>query len=532
MSWSLLVRNGRVVDGSGTPAGAADVAVDRDRIVAVGPGLAGEAARVLDATGLVVAPGFIDMHCHSDFAYLACPSAESKLRQGVTTEVVGMCGYSPAPVRPERRAQLERLSAAVGFRLQPDWTSFGEYLERVRRARPSVNVAPFVGHHPLRLATVGMDDRPATPAELGAMEGLLGEALDAGAFGLSSGIATPPGAYASGEELVALARAMAGRSGAYFSHVRDEATGLEPAVAEAIRVGAEGGVSVEIAHVKAAGRENWPKLERVLAAVDAAQARGVDAHADVYPYPAASMGLFSLLPAWVHEGGLPRLVERLGDPGVRQKIVAECALPGDRWQSVIGSAGWDEVLIAGCSRPELEGLTLAELAQRRGRPGAQTMMDLLQEEAGAVPMVIFSQSEANVGQALRHPRVMVGSDSTGLWAGPGPHPGKPHPRSYGAFPRVLAVYVREQGVLSLESAVHKMTGMPARKLRLRDRGLVRAGYAADLALFDPAAVRDEATYADPHRYASGIPYVVVNGQIVVDAGRLAPHPAGQVLTRP
>jgi N-acyl-D-amino-acid deacylase len=479
----------------------------------------------------VVAPGFIDMHCHSDFAYLACPSAESKLRQGVTTEVVGMCGYSPAPVRPERRALLERLTEAVGLRLEPDWSSFGEYLARVRGARPSVNVAPFVGHHPLRLATVGVDDRPATPAELTAMEELLGEAMEAGAFGLSSGIATPPGAYAPAEELIALARVMARRGGAYFSHVRDEATGLEPAVAEAIRVGAEGGVSVEIAHVKAAGRENWPKLERVLAAVDAAQSRGVDVHADVYPYAAASMGLFSLLPAWVHDGGLPRLLERLADAGIRRKVVAECALPDDRWQSVIGSAGWGEILIAGCSRPELEGLTLAELAQRRGQPGAQAMMDLLQEEGGAVPMVIFSQSEANVARALRHACVMVGSDSTGLWAGPGPHPGKPHPRSYGAFPRVLAVYVREQNVLTLESAVHKMTGMAARKLRLPDRGLVRPGLAADLALFDPTAVRDEATYSDPHRYASGIPYVVVNGHVVVDADRLVPHPAGRVLTR-
>ncbi|MBI4610650.1 MAG: D-aminoacylase [Candidatus Rokubacteria bacterium] len=530
MGWSLVVKNGSVVDGSGVPAVRADVALDGDRIAAVAPGLTGEAARVIDAAGLIVAPGFIDMHAHSDFFYLQCPSAESKVRQGVTTEVVGMCSFSPAPVHPERKQLLERLASALGSRLAVEWTSFGEYLQRLATSGPSINVAHFVGHGALRLAAMGADDRPPTAGELKAMEQLLHEALDAGAFGFSTGLVYPPSVYARTDELIALARSLAPRGGLYFSHIRGEAATLEEAILEAIRIGEEGGVPVQIAHIKAAGRENWAKMDRALRLIDEARARGVEVTADVYPYTAGSTVMVNLLPPWVHAGGLPKLLERIVDLPTRKRVLDECTLPGDRWRTASGSAGWEDVRIATCSRRELEGLTIAELAHRRGRPGRETMLDFLHEEKGEVSMILFSQAEENVIKALAHPQVMIGSDSIGLSAGPGPHPGRPHPRMYGTFPRILGVYVREKKVLAWENAVAKMTGMAAMKLGLPGRGLLRPGYFADLALFDPATVRDKATYEDPHRHPTGIPYVIVNGQVVVDQGLMHALPAGRILS--
>jgi N-acyl-D-aspartate/D-glutamate deacylase len=531
MPWSLLVRNGRVIDGTGAPSAAADVAIAGDRIAAVAPGLWGEAARIIDATGLLVTPGFIDIHSHSDFFLFDCPSAESKVRQGVTSEVVGMCGFSPAPVgRGRRRALLEQMGAALGARLSTRWTGFGEYLEHLGRQPLAVNIAPFVGHGALRLAAVGSDDRPATRAELERMQALLAEAMEAGAFGFSTGLVYPPGSYASTDELIALARSMAPRGGLYFSHVRGEAETLEEAIAEAIRIGERAGVPVEIAHIKAAGRENWPRFDHALALIDTARARGVDVRADVYPYNAGSTIMVNLLPGWALDGGIPGLLERLDSPVTRQRLKDECARPGDRWQTPSGVVGWDEVMIATCSDPPLAGVMLADLARRESRSAADVMLDLLRREAGAVSMVRFNQAEENVVKALTHSVVMIGSDSIALTAGPGPHAGRPHPRTYGTFPRVLGVYVRERALLTWEAAVHKMTGMPAARLGLRRRGVVRPDAFADLALVNPATVKDEATFADPHRHPTGIPYVIVNGQIVVDGGTMRALPAGRVLS--
>ncbi len=530
MAWSLLIRHGTVVDGSGAPSVAADVAVEGDRIAAVGPGLRGEAARVIDARGLAVAPGFIDIHSHSDLFYHACPAAESKVRQGVTTEVVGMCSFSPAPVPPERVEAMKAWAGGVGASLPIAWQSFGQYLDHLRRLGPSVNIAHFVGQGALRLATVGPDNRPPTADEAAAMERHLAEALEAGAFGFSTGLVYPPSLYASTEELIRLARSMARRGGLYFSHIRGEAEMLEASIAEAIRIGEEGGVPVQIAHIKAAGKENWGLMDGALRLIEAARARGVEVTADVYPYTAGSTKMDNLLPGWMHDGGIGRLLERLADPQARRRAVAECLVGGERWLTFSGATGWDEIVIATCPRAELEGMSLAALARQTGAAPAEAMMDLLLAQRASVSMVIFSQSEDNVKKALAHPHVMVGSDSIGITSGPGPHSGKPHPRMYGTFPRVLGRYCREERVVSLESAVHKMTGMPAAKLRLEDRGLLRPGLAADLALFDPATVRDEATYTDPHRHPTGIPYVVVNGQVVVDGPRFNALPAGRVLT--
>jgi N-acyl-D-aspartate/D-glutamate deacylase len=532
MAWSLLLRGGTVVDGTGAPGRPADVALEGDRIAAIGPSLRGEAARVIDVAGHVVAPGFIDAHSHSDLFYLGCPSAESKVRQGCTTEVVGMCSFSQAPVHPERRDIVRSWAGGIGARLDVRWQTFGEYLDVLRAARPSVNVVHFVGHGALRLATIGPESRPAGAEDLRAMERLIAEALDAGAFGFSTGLVYPPSAYGTTEELVRLARSMAPRGGLYFSHIRGESSMLLDSVAEAIRIGEEAGVGVQIAHVKASGRANWGKIDQALGLIDAARARGLDLWGDVYPYHAGSTKMDNLLPAWVHDGGTARLLERIADPGTRKRIVDESLVEGGRWGTVSqGSIGFDEILIATCARRELEGLSLAAVGERAGQPPAEAMLDLLLAERATVSMISFSQSPENVGRVLAHPAIMVGSDSLGLFAGEGDRPGKPHPRTYGTFPRVLGEFARDRRLFSLETAVNKMTGMPAARLGLGNRGVLREGSAADVTVFDPATVKDEASYADPHRYPTGIPYVILNGAPVVDGGRFHAAGTGRVLTR-
>jgi N-acyl-D-amino-acid deacylase len=531
MSWSLLIKNGTVIDGSGSQRFSADVAVAGDRIVAIAPELPHNADRVLDATGLIVAPGFIDIHSHSDFFYEQCPSAESKIRQGVTTEVVGMCSFSPAPAVPASRHQLETSASSLGATLNIRWSSFNEYLNALDRIRPSVNIVHFVGHGAIRYAGMGAENRAPTSAELQNMKALLREALDAGAFGLSSGLVYAPSAFADTEELIALCQAMAPQSGQYFTHMRGEAHTLLDSVAEAIRISDEGGVPLQIAHLKALGRENWPLFEHALSLIDAARARGIEATADVYPYTASSTFLSALLPDWVHDGGIAKFMQRIRDPKCRARIIAECASQDGRWRTAQGTTAWSEVMIATCPQPADAGQSLAALATSKRKFAVDVMFDLLIEHDAAVSVVMFSQAEANVQKALREDYVMIGSDSLGLTSGPGPHAGCPHPRMYGTFPRILGKYVREDGLFSHEEAIAKMTGRPAAKLGLTDRGLLRERYFADLVVFDPKSVRDEATFADPHRYPNGIPYVIVNGQFAVDGGEFAAPAAGRILSR-
>src|SRR3989441_6303087 len=320
MAWSLLIRNGSLVDGSGAPARAADVAVEGDRIVAVAPRLDGAAARTIDASGHVVAPGFIDMHSHSDLFYFGCPSAESKVRQGVTTEVVGMCSFSQAPLRADQREIVWGWAGGIGASLDLRWETFAQYLDALRSIRPSVNVAHFVGHGALRIAAMGFEARPAGADDVRAMQRLLGEAMDAGAFGFSTGLVYAPSAYSDTDELIALAKAMAPRGGYYFSHIRGESSMVLDSINEAIRIGEEAGVGVQVSHVKASGRENWPKIDAALRLLETARARGVDVSGDVYPYNAGSTKLDNMMPAWAHDGGTAKLLERLADRAMRRRI--------------------------------------------------------------------------------------------------------------------------------------------------------------------------------------------------------------------
>jgi N-acyl-D-amino-acid deacylase len=533
MAWSLLIRGGSVIDGTGAAARPADVAVEGERIVAIGPELRGEAVRTIDATGHVVAPGFIDAHSHSDLFYFACPSAESKIRQGVTTEVVGMCSFSQAPLRPGQEKIVRGLAGGIvgaDIFLDLRWQTFAQYLDALASIRPAVNVAHLVGHGALRIAAMGFENRPGGGDDLKAMERLLGEAMDAGAFGFSTGLVYAPSAYSETAELITLAQSMRARSGLYFSHIRGESSMLLDSIAEAIRIGEEGGVGVQVSHVKASGKENWPKIDAALRMLEDAKARGVDVMGDVYPYNAGSTKLDNLMPGWAHDGGLAKLLERLADRATRRRIVEECLIDGERWGTVSqGGVGFDQIFIASCKRRELEGLSLAQIARQSGIAPADTLMNLLLEQKCTVGMVSFSQSIENVAKVIAHPSLMIGSDSIPLFEGDGDKPGKPHPRTYGTFPRVLGEYARQRRLISMETAVHKMTGMAAARLRLKDRGLLREGWAADVTVFDPATVKDESTYPDPHRYPSGIPYVIVNGAVAVDVGRMRGAGAGRIL---
>jgi N-acyl-D-amino-acid deacylase len=531
MTWSLLIKNGTLIDGSGAPRFSADIAILGDRIAVIAPKLPDDAERIIDSTGLIVAPGFIDIHSHSDFFYEQCPAAESKIRQGVTTEVVGMCSFSPAPVVPNSRHQVEQSANSLGATLKVRWNSFDEYLTALEQVRPSVNVVHFVGHGAIRYAGMGAENRAPSLAELDNMKALLNEAMGAGAFGLSSGLVYAPSAFAKTEELIALCRSMAPRGGQYFTHMRGEAETLLDSISEAIEISQQAHVPLQIAHLKSLGRENWVLFDRALELIANARQRGIDADADIYPYAASSTFLSALLPEWVHDGGSAKFMQRISDPADRERIVAQCLSRDGRWRTAQGTIGWDEVMVATCPDAADAGQSLAALAANKQKSGADAMFDLLVKHEAAVSVIMFSQAEDNVKKGLRQPYVMIGSDSLGLSCGPGPHAGRPHPRMYGTFPRILGKYVREDRLFSHEDAVAKMSGQPAAKLRLSDRGLLRENYFADLALFDPAVVRDEATFADPHRYPVGSPYVIVNGQVAVDRGTFNERQAGRILGR-
>ena len=536
----VLIQGGKVIDGTGAPWFRADVAIQDGKIAAVerlpmndqsGQSEGATAATVLDATGRFVTPGFIDPHTHSDLPLLVNPPAESQVRQGVTTVVIGNCGSAPAPVGPLNGAFLNRRigERAAGQGLRRDWRTFGEYCDRLRRQGVAVNVAPLAGHATLRGEVMGMEHRPPTADELAAMRRLLDEALDDGVFGLSTGLIYPPSSYADTDEIVALAEVAARRGGLYFSHIRGEGDTLLDAVDEAIEIGRRAELPVQIAHHKAARPLNWGKTVQTLEMMQAARADGVDVAYDAYPYIASSSGLGSLLPDWAHEGGAPALLARLRSPVERERVVA-----GIR-ERAAGIEGWHTIIISwvpAAAHKSWEGQTIEQIGAALGLSGEETVAHVLDALGGAAHMVYFQLDEADVCRVLAHPLGMIGSD--GSVAAPyGPlSEGKPHPRSYGTHPRVLGRYVRELGLLTWEEAIRKMTSAPAQRLGLAAKGIVRPGLDADLVVFDPATVSDRATFEEPHQYPDGINHVLVNGELVVSGGDHLGTLPGHVLTRP
>jgi len=538
LSYDLILRGGKVVDGTGNPWYRGDVAVADGEIAAIGRLSGTEADRIIDARGLVVAPGFIDAHSHSDSDTLIYPQMESTVMQGITTVVAGQCGSSLAPVNPDLREEMERRAAAwlpPGAELKITWTTFDEYLREEEKRRLGANIAHLVGHGAIRTAAMGFDARDPTEEELEAMRQLTAEAMEAGAFGLSTGLIYPPGVFAKTEEIVALAEVVASHGGVYDSHIRGEGKNLLEAVKEAITIGERAGLPVEISHHKASNKAVWGKSAETLRMMEEARSRGVDITVDQYPYRAGSTSLMTLLPPWAHEGGVEKLLDRLRDPEQRGKMRRdiERGLPG--WENMAGELGWGNIYVSSVrteANKAAEGKSLPEIRAMRGDPDEfTTLCNLLIEEDAAVWMIVFSMDEEDVRRIMRHPLHMVGTDSgsvapTGIMS----H-GKPHPRHYGTYPRVLGRYVRELGVLRLEEAVRKMTSMPAQRFGILDRGIIRPGMRADITVFNPDTVIDKATYRDPHQFPEGIEHVIINGEVTVDAGTYTGALAGGTLRK-
>jgi len=525
----LLIRGGHVIDGTGAAGIDADVSVVDRRIAAVERRASRPARRVIDARGQVVAPGLIDIHTHSDFTLPLNPRAESKIRQGVTLEVVGNCGFSVAPALPDRVDMLREYLAPSAPWLPFAATTFAEYLAGFPAA--SVNTIFQVGHHTLRLMTAGMENRPLTSAETSAMEVLLAEALAAGAWGLSSGLFTAPGCYADPAEIHSLARVLRRHGGAYSSHIRDEADHVSDAVREAIDVAEATGVHVQIAHLKLSGVDNWGGARRLLGEIAAARGRGLAVDCDAYPYDTATNPLRNLLPRWVVEGGVPAMLERLGRAEARARIRADLARDGLTNFGRIPS--WDVVRIAIAPHgPEDAGRTLGEIARRRHVDPLDAVCDFLIADRGATRILITSMSDKDVREITGTPWVLVGSDANALATSGVTGQGKPHPRSYGTHARLLSSFVRDLGLLSLPAAIYKTTGASAAALGLGDRGVLREGCWADVTIFDPARIAERATYDDPHQYSVGVSTVLVNGDVVLDGGDHTGALPGRVLKRP
>jgi N-acyl-D-amino-acid deacylase len=524
--YDVVFKSATLIDGTGAPRRTADVAVRDDAVAAVGRIDGAGAGRAVDASGLVLAPGFIDMHSHSDWTLLIDPQAESKVRQGVTTEVIGNCGSAPTPcegaVLEEQRQRFGRYGVEV------TWRSMGEYLDRIESEGVGINVVALAGHAAIRKAAMGYEMRAPDQHELEAMRRSVEEALEGGAIGLSTGLIYPPSSFAQTDEIVELARPVGAAGKIYASHIRNEGEQLLEAVREAIQIGRESGASVEISHHKASGRRAWGLVHQSLELIDAARAEGLPVDFDQYPYRASSTGLAAMLPSWAHEGGASAMAARIRDPKGRADLLEDL----NRQQSTgIGRGiGWDNVLIADCRGDRsLDGKTIAEIATERNADPAETVLYVLLTSECEVGTIYFSMDEEDVRTVMRHPVMMVGSDSRSLTIGGRSEEGKPHPRTYGAFVRILGQYVRDEAVINLEEAIGKMSGRPAEKLGLADRGKIEVGKRADLVLFDAARVRETATFANPHRYPEGIQMVLLNGRVVVDGDRHTGALPGRVL---
>src|SRR5579871_373193 len=526
--YDILIHNGLLFDGAGTPGATGDLAIDGDRIVAVGH-VTGAAHKTIDATGLAVAPGFIDIKTHSDFTLPINPQAESKVRQGVTTEIVGHCGFSVAPALPGKVELLKDYLSPSAPWLPFRETNFSDYLNTFPPT--AVNAGMLVGHNTLRLMVMGMAERALSRAELKDMIALLEEALAAGALGLSSGLFTPPGSYAEPTELIAFGHVLKRHNAGYFTHLRDESNKVIEALAEAIDVAEQCRVHVEIVHFKCSGTDNWGKAKTALAMIADAKARGLDVDCDSYPYDAGSNPLKNLLPPWVQAGGVDAMLARLAGPATRTKIRADIARDGlNNWGRI---PSWDRVTISISPHlPQHVGRSIAALAAERRCDPIDALCDYLIADRGATRVLVAAISEDDIRSIVASRDALVGSDGNCVAPYGVVGQGLPHPRFYGTFPRVLSRYAREQKLLPLEHAIHKMTGATARALKLKDRGFLRAGFCADVVIFDPENFADRATYAKPHQFPSGArTTVIVNGTLVVeDAAHTGALP-GKVLRR-
>lgn len=533
--YDVLIRNGRVVDGSGNPWTYADIGVVGDRIAFVGKaGSNVTAKRTIDATGLVVAPGFIDMLGQSEFNLLVDKQAVSKLTQGVTTEITGE-GDSIAPTNDKLSA--EYADVLQHYNMAVDWRSLDEYFKRLAKQGSGVNLGTYVGAAQVRRLVIGTENREPTPGELKDMEDAVDDAMGEGAMGLSTSLIYAPGNYAKTEELIALAKVAGARGGVYASHMRSEGDAEFDALNEAFRIGREAKIPVQVFHLKVAGKQNWGNMPKVIAAIEAARASGLDVTANQYPYVAGGTSLGAIVPPKYHAGGADAFVTRLKDPATRAQIRSELQGKGVGFENLWLSAGGDGagILIAGVLNPDLkkyEGKTVAQAATMEGKDPLDAALDLVVADRDNVGAMYFMMSEDEVKLAMQQPWVSVGTDHPAVNTSGPLSEGKAHPRGYGSFARILGKYVRDEHVISLEDAIRKFTSLPAQQVRLENRGLLRTGYFADITIFNPATVKDVATFDDPNRTSVGFAYVFVNGVLSVENDKVTGQLGGRPLRGP
>jgi N-acyl-D-amino-acid deacylase len=530
--YDVLIRNGRVVDGTGAPAVVTSIAIRGDRVAAIGALPDATAGQTIDAAGLVVAPGFINMLSWADEPLLVDGRSQSDIRQGVTLEVFGE-GWSMGPLNQQMKN--EQLAAQGDLKFPIDWTTLGEYLDGLERKGISTNVASFVGATTLRIHEIGHDDREPTPAELERMKELVRQAMREGALGVGSSLIYAPAFYAKTPELVELVKAAGEFGGMYISHMRSEGSRLLEAIDELIYIAREAKVPAEIYHFKAAGRDNWGKTDEAIARVEAARREGLRITADVYTYPAGATGLNATMPPWVQEGGYDRWVGRLKDPAIRARVLREMTTPTTEWENFFVGAGPDGILLSGFKTEALKpltGKTLTEVAAMRGKSPQETAIDLVIEDGSRVEAVYFLMSEDNLRKKLRLPWVSFASDSGSLTAEGVFLRSNPHPRAYGNFARWLGRYVRDERLVPLEEAIRRLTSMPAEHLSIKERGRLADGYFADVVVFDPARIQDHATFEKPHQYATGVVHVFVNGTQVLRDGEHTGATPGRVVRGP
>jgi N-acyl-D-aspartate/D-glutamate deacylase len=529
----LLIRGGRIVDGTGNPSFPGDIAIRGGRIAAMGHLESWSAKRIVDARGLTVAPGFIDMHNHSDYTLLVDGDAQSMVRQGVTSMILGE-GESAAPIGGKQDASARRVLPGGGA---ADWTDFNGYFARLLRQGISTNIGSYVGSSQIWTYVRGERAGLPTPEELDQMRALVRTAMEQGALGVSSSLSGPPGSWIDTGTLVAMCQAAAPYGGSYSTHMRTEGRGVFESVAEAIDIGRRAGVPVDIIHLKIAEHSMWGQMPELISTIARAREQGVAVQANVYPYRAGQNDLATIIPPWAHEGGPQALIARLKNPALRPRLEKEIlnGIPGSNWYDhYTATGGWDGMLLVSLSNPryrKFEGMRMNEVIAALKKSPIDALFELLESNGGSVPTVYFHHSEKDMQYALRQSFVSIGSDGTAV-ATTGPlSGGHPHPRYYGTFPRVLGRYVREEHVLTLEDAIRKMTSENASKIGLLDRGILRPGMAADVTVFDAAKIIDNATFEKPHQYATGVEYVIVNGKIVLDQGRHTGARPGVILKR-
>ncbi|MDB4894756.1 MAG: aminoacylase [Firmicutes bacterium] len=536
MSYDMIIRNGRIIDGTGNPWYRADIGIIGDRITAIGC-LSADAQRVIDAGDQIVCPGFIDMHTHSDLMVFVEPELPPKLYQGITTEVITQDGISVAPISPATELTWRKVLAAVdGDPPIPwAWSSLGDYMDALERARPGLNLVTLIPYGNVRSLVLGFGAVTPDARQLEAMKALVARGMEEGAFGMSLGLIYQPQMYATQDELTEVFRVVGRYRGIMSVHMRNEGDLLLEAADEVIQICMATGCALHISHLKVAGRRNWGKGALLMEKLEEARERGLDVTFDQYPYTAASTALHQILPPWATEGGVGKIVARLQEGAIRARIAWEIAhMVGEErptsdpimrfWENFVASAGWDGILITSVSTAVnkwMEGRNVSAIAAEVGKPPIELALDLLVAEECGVSMAAFIASEENVRRFLAHDFGTLGSD--GLLVG------KPHPRAYGTFPRALGAYVRQHGVLPLHQMIRRMTSLPAQRLGLQDRGIIRAGMKADLVIFDPDAIGDTASFGEPRQFPTGIAAVIVNGAVAVDSGNLTGARSGEVL---